>query len=288
LLVDPNDKFNRIIGSEAFTFVIGPEQKRFTVPINLFKHLSEPLYALMTNGMRETKEAKVIMPETEVDTFVRVLQYAVAQDYETTGSTWGISPPAQTSGSELVYYDFDKAYCSAGCKEVRGLKRKLHCPYCHGNRVQVEVPRKSIAERFEGLDYISKLPENIKARPHSTKAGNGEAHLLEHAKLFVFADKYLIQDLKAFCLFRLHQDMLLCGSEAAGQGVEVVDVIRYASENTGNGSERDSDRLCSLIAKFAVFKCKMLADYQSFRTLLEEGGRFASGYMDATVAFSSS
>lgn len=78
-----NTRFNSIIGSDVFTFVIGPNGKEYNVHGTAISRLSKPLDVLINGDMREAKEKCVKWPDVEEKTFVRFTQWAYTKTYVT-------------------------------------------------------------------------------------------------------------------------------------------------------------------------------------------------------------
>lgn len=75
--------FKSIIGSDIFTFVIGPNCKEYKVHGTAISRLSKPLGVLINGEMREAKEKCVKWPDVDEKTFVRFTQWAYTETYVT-------------------------------------------------------------------------------------------------------------------------------------------------------------------------------------------------------------
>lgn len=75
--------FNSIIGSDIFTFVVGPNCKEYKVHGAAISRLSKPLGVLINGEMREAKEKCVKWPDVDEKTFMRFTQWAYTETYTT-------------------------------------------------------------------------------------------------------------------------------------------------------------------------------------------------------------
>lgn len=75
--------FNSILGSDIFTFAIGPNGKEYSVHGAAISRLSKPLGVLINGDMCEAKEKCVKWPDVDEKTFVRFTQWAYTETYVT-------------------------------------------------------------------------------------------------------------------------------------------------------------------------------------------------------------
>lgn len=70
-----------MLSSELFTFLIGSERRKVSIYKNFVKKVSDPLHALMNNGMSESQTGQVILDDVDYDTFASFCLWAVFRDY---------------------------------------------------------------------------------------------------------------------------------------------------------------------------------------------------------------
>jgi len=105
----------------------------------------------------------------------------------------------------------------------------------------------------------------------------------EHAKLLVFADKFLLQPLKDLCTHKLHRDLIEYDVKVSGVA-EIADLFRYVYDNTYNELEiTDGSELRKLVMVFAVCKAKMLVEDCDFADLIQSGGEVARDFTRTLV-----
>lgn len=102
-----------------------------------------------------------------------------------------------------------------------------------------------------------------------------------HARLYIFAECYMIEPLKEICLHKLHRDLVLLELTTVS-AEEVVKLIDYTYEQTwetipskeGVLKEGPGQKLRELVCVYTAWKAKELYGYETFRRLLARGGEF--------------
>jgi hypothetical protein len=100
--------------------------------------------------------------------------------------------------------------------------------------------------------------------------------LLAYARLYVFADQYLIEDLKKSAMRGLRTYLLETDIFPLTRG-GVIDLIRYVydSDHTHSSSEGQP-----LVVQFIVLHLDVFSDFSEHRQLLREGGDYAMDLHD--------
>jgi hypothetical protein len=97
--------------------------------------------------------------------------------------------------------------------------------------------------------------------------------LLYHAKIYVFAEKYLIDNLRVLCLRKLHAALRDFDLTSQTSGL-ILEVLEFAYAQTERKESRD-DELRMLLIHYAACKGKILKQNPSLRSLLEANGEMA-------------
>ena len=101
-------------------------------------------------------------------------------------------------------------------------------------------------------------------------------NLLDHAKLFVFADEYIVTELKPVCLDRMY-DVLVEYKLSEKTVSHLMDMIRYVYANTAHTDSDGADsELRTLIKRYVVAKLEVLAKYSDFVLFVRNDGAFSS------------
>jgi len=104
--------------------------------------------------------------------------------------------------------------------------------------------------------------------------------LVYHAKLYIFANMYMIESLKGLCLHKLLRDLEGFDVESDSAG-EVAELLRYVYTNTSandDGTEGTGSELRDLVITYAACKAELLVKDKAFLEMLEEGGEAASAF----------
>ena len=104
---------------------------------------------------------------------------------------------------------------------------------------------------------------------------------LGHARLYVFADYWGVEPLKAITLNKLHKVLCNYTRHEARYG-DVVELARYTYDNTP--SRRRRDPLRELVVQYLVFEAKEIASSEQCLELVEKGGGFAKDLAGLTMA----
>jgi hypothetical protein len=97
---------------------------------------------------------------------------------------------------------------------------------------------------------------------------------LYHAKIYVFAEKYLIDNLRMLCLRKLHANLRDFDLTLQTSGL-ILEVLKFAYAQTERKESRD-DELRMLIVHYAACKGEILKENPNLRSLLEADGEMAS------------
>lgn len=195
---------------------------------------------------------------------------------------------------------------SISCKSVVPFSfsspaRKLEKKYCSTCGVRVEsdktaaiqlnqtcgcselpAPATVLQEKFERLEYpfksmshgtVKKLLKIVYPPDRCTN------DVLSHAKLFLFAEQYMIDPLKALCLHKLHRDL---GELKVKDSVrEIVKLLDYTYEETCADIgvvEGVGKRLRELAMAYAASQAQELVLFKDFQQLLLKGGELARDF----------
>lgn len=119
--------------------------------------------------------------------------------------------------------------------------------------------------------------------------------LIDHAKMFVFADLYMVDAMKPLALCEMYRQLALLTVDDGNIG-QLVDLVRYTYANTGAYDDSadhltsSADKLVqkedkynietmslrSLVRIHVTDRLKVLAKYEAFRQLFAEGGDLAT------------
>ena len=298
-----------------FTFTLGADQTKLTVHSSALAGLSPSLDALMNGEMIEAKTRHVDWSEVDVDTFVRLCEFAYFRNY---------TPPSSRLFDGMIPIQ----------KETKGdkkkSKRKKHRSIVNWGEAEPEpepaqapeeepVPEFGPAPGEEPVDgYEIPPPENttytdpeIAYKERSVWTGHlrdafassliipstqtdnlsytftppmnsgswddFNPVFLGQARLYILADKYCIESLRHLVLSKLHET--LTNFKLYDTGVSgLVEFVRFVYLNTPPNYPSQVDALRNLATRYIVSVLGQIGDHECFRELLEEGGPFVSDF----------
>jgi hypothetical protein len=162
--------------------------------------------------------------------------------------------PSPTYDYERPFLCFDDPACSPSREHF---KPKMASTY-------VISPPKRRWHQFETL----KFPGG-----EAVKAQNPD--LLAHAKIYIFATRYLVDSLREQSLKSLHRD--LCDFNLSTQNMShFLDLLQYTFEHTGRQEPGGSSSLRRIVIDYTSCKAKVLIQSSRFRQILDMFGEIGS------------
>ena len=163
-------------------------------------------------------------------------------------------------------------------------------PFCLACRKKSEVRnlallsnKAALWRHLQAKEYGAMGMSHVELRTHLKQMQPEDKlsdKLVYHAKLYVFANMYMIESLKGLCLHKLLRD--LAGFEVEGDSAgEVAELLRYVYANTSandDGTEGTGSELRDLVITYAACKAEFLVKDKAFLEMLEEGGEAASAF----------
>lgn len=139
--------------------------------------------------------------------------------------------------------------------------------------------RHSFENRVYSLPELQQqLTHECTPRPNSSPEEDYTNVFLGHASLYVFAEKYDIEPLRALTLNKLHNTLLKFALYPA-RVADIIKLVRYtySSEHTPDREDRVDD-LRALVVHYVACEVDTIGDSELFVSLLEEGGPFVRDF----------
>lgn len=280
---------HRIIRSSHFTFLVGQEQTPLTIHSAIVQNISEPLYALINNGfMKESTNGVAILDDVETETFIAFCEYAYTGAYVTpdrkessnnastddqenmkptmgplldfsapsqldaeSEDTWGFSPATKKSKyrGKGAYYDGTKANSKHKSEPVQ---------------VDVVYPDEALWAQFRSRSF------GVKSALRAM-----DPDIVFHAKLYVFATKYLVEKLRQQCLKSLHRDLRRFSLNRESASL-VLDLLDFTYANTGRYEPGGKSPLRDLVIHYIACFARTLGDDERFTEILDSNAEMGS------------
>ncbi|KAI3543739.1 hypothetical protein CSPX01_06062 [Colletotrichum filicis] len=231
-----------IIDSRIVTFVIGKgdSKREFRVHEGALVHLSEPLGALLTGGMQESLEGKIIWDDVEPATFVLLLEYAYSGLYpipypDNESNAKCGSEEAGDAGPDSIR-SFIEFWASVSWK-----KHIAVLEFCKKHFCKYGVNETTLTGRDPSL-----RKEAIRKEGLDSRINIALDHLLKPAELYILADRYLVDDLTELCVNDVGRK--LCNAAGDKMLVDhVCSVLRFLHAQT-----LPQDTLRKLLLRFLI------------------------------------
>lgn len=219
--------------SKEFKFVVGPERLEFMIHSELVAKQSEPLRALITNGMKESLEGVVKWSSVDVETFKRFSEYIHTGDFETQCC---VSIEADPEASEARTTTLAEPFSASD-----GL---IHSAW---KRFQDNTTFK-----------FAKSPAVYEADLWVIVDTDLSGVFSAIARVYMLAHIYDIGHLMDFCRAKIHSIMIRC------VGGEVYDLLRICM------TEPSAVGLRELVFEYCALNLDSISHIQDFRSVISE------------------
>ncbi len=294
----------RLIESKPFEFVVGTEKKSFSVHAEAIGKQSNALNALINNRMKEGQSRSATFDDVDEATFIRFCQFAYTGDYAVPIFDVMVEEASITSEAEAASdrdtrssrdsrdETIEEAAVSPDSpfKEIYvvapdgwgGFRRiRTHSP--ETNPVKLPSTKIQLRQSFEDIEYPApesqqQSVDECTPRPNKSREEDYTTVLLGHANLYVLAEKYGVDSLKALTLDKIHKTLLMFTLYHARIG-DIVKLINcaYSPENTPDHEGR-VDELRALVTHYVACEIDTIGESELFLSLLEEGGPFVRDF----------
>lgn len=303
---------NSIFCGGTFEFDVGGSL--FVVHKVLVARNSFPLKAMMENGMLESQQGRAPLQDTDNKTFGRFVEWIHTGDYNPAPPAepdGGDSKDGETSdietgeGSTEVGIDIGPPASTLSDFEDEKDDTVINSPSpwsAFASRTGGKKIKKYKKKQFRSFGFDSDQPDSPPTHselPSTTSdvlttpaistnsifVSNGNWKLdylplfLSHARLYVFANAYLINDLAKLAARRLDESLSqfhFCAPYATN----FAELIQYVFDHT---EDDDEEVLRKVVTVFAANNVEQLKGSDEFRALLKSGGTCGGAFADALV-----
>ena len=237
----------------------------------------DALNTLVNGNMAEARLRRVIWDDIRVDTFVYFMQYIYQGDYSTSiAKRFSIEEKGLVTESDDE--EEEETDIAAKEKDDSGTQDiSFSSDFWDLRELCTVSELTELKNSFTQVQISRPLIAGYKIQ-HITTTEDLTPVLLDHARLYVFAEKFQIQDLKALSISKLYQ-ILLTYHVFPKRICAIIELIRcvYSDENT---PDRDDpvDELRALVVRYVNLGCviRVIGNSPEFLDLLEEGGAFVT------------
>jgi hypothetical protein len=247
--------------------------------------------------MVEARDGLAVLDDVEADTFIGFCEFAYTGDYRS--RTTKLEPDITSSIAAAIKQGETRDDNAAAIEQERTPDDLLQLwdPPVIGEHPATEEDSwlrkrgKKKKERTSQTIQISQLwtdflkltyeePPNLISN-ENVKLVNGDqasaptiiTSLLFHAKIYVFAEKYLVDNLRMLCLRKLHADLRDFHLTLQTSSL-ILEMLEFTYAHTERKESRD-DELRMLVIHYAACKGEILKQNSNLRSLLEANGEMA-------------
>ncbi|OBR02441.1 hypothetical protein CH63R_13667 [Colletotrichum higginsianum IMI 349063] len=237
---------DEIARSRVIKFVVGPEKVEFNVHEASVTWLSRSLSALLTNGMQESVEARVVWDDVEPGTFTKFLEYAYSGSFT-------------MSDEEIQPTEEEWPSLREKIKSNRLKTRKLRPHYIYAMDYLEHCNASSASSAI-----TEAKSEANSSRTITQSTRHSKAYYLAHARLYILAEKYGIDGLRELCVEKVRQSLV----DNPGESYLVsalTDMFRYVWPRT-----MPNDAFRTLLLRYAITNIRWMMSSKRFAQNLKD------------------
>ena len=195
---------------------------------------------------------------------------------------WSVEPEAEPAAEPAAKpLTFDWGNFSSGKKSSkRGRKASYEAPVPYAGASTTRSSKQYLKESFiKRKETVRKYSISL-SQPRENQAPNEDYTevSLSHARLYIFAEKYYIQPLKALALEELQAMLAIFNLHSERTG-DIIALLRYVYGNTGKSTEGVED-MRTLMTHYVGYEMDTLMKDDDFRDLMiEDGGALLGDFM---------
>ncbi|KAI1932522.1 hypothetical protein LOZ66_006843 [Ophidiomyces ophidiicola] len=276
--------YKSVIRSPTFSFLVGKQRSCLSVHAGALQNVSEPLWAMVDNGqMKESTSRAAVLDDTDEDVFIGFCEHVYTETY----ATPGLESTAVTNQTLTI---------------------PIHSSSNFENVDQPDIPANDTPPIEDDWIIRSKgkvrrkkwgCPEELEPQPYTRNADSGSCYekrwqkfrtlkfkgltsslatkpdILFHAKLYIFATRYIIESLQAQAVKSLHRDLctFTLNKETAPQ---IISLLEFTYRNTARYEPSGRSLLRDVVIQYVSCEMQVLADNNDLYSLLDVDGEMGS------------
>lgn len=131
--------------------------------------------------------------------------------------------------------------------------------------------------QVDAIYPYERLWEQFRSRSFGVKSALRAKYpdIVFHAKVYVFATKYLVEQLRQQCLKSLHRDLLAFSLNRESASL-ILDLLEYTYTNTGRHEPGGKSPLRDLVIHYIACEARTLGDNERFTQILDSNSEMGS------------
>ena len=258
---------NSLFTSPPFKFII--DGTPIYIHASLISQYSKPLERMINGHMAEAQQGFAVLKEVDEGTFIRFVQWAYNGYYS--------SPKHDNKPN-----DNDKKPTPRKTKRNRGtvIDDVGSFRYESPPEISMQSTRETLKEAFVERKCTTRRDSIHIPPPRANKDSTEDytAVFLCHARLYVFADQFDIQPLKALALEELQLTLARYTLYPERTG-DIIALLHYIYANTSESVDGVED-LRTLLTAYMGYEMDVLIKDRAFKELMfEDGGALLGDFM---------
>jgi hypothetical protein len=272
-------------------FQFNVAKEAFVLHSKLVSRHSPALHALMCGHMMKAEEKQTFISNVDKDTFARFAEFIYGGDYNVAEALIvldNLDTERRRSESdsprplEIDVEEIPDPPSPEDAADPPPLDENDWSPPRNSKKKRkrgIQIPVRNRLPPF--ADFSLPAVDNVsfpEIHDHEAVSDTGlmydYAEALCHVQLYVFAEKYQINDLKDLVIRKLHKALMDTAFHPLRVG-EFVELIQLAYENTPDLKSKE-EPLRNLLAHYAAWNFEELAPTSAFQDLLIAGGTFVN------------
>lgn len=230
----------RLLQSRIVTFIVGPEKKSLKIHEDVLCAISKPFNTMLKGSMKEAIEGVVLLEDVESENFLDLVNYAYTRSLPKVRIN--VEQPHATQ-SPLTLYDI-----------------------AYGNYLPEKTAAAVMTRAFTETvsDMFSRYQFEDMDEDRGSYTSHGE-ELIRRIRLYILADRFLIHELRAYCLFGMAKTLEALKTTELAQSL--ADGIRLVWQET---VEKDEARRLLVRAVTASFPVLIRVSEDTMKALMRE------------------
>ncbi|PTB49591.1 hypothetical protein M431DRAFT_512754 [Trichoderma harzianum CBS 226.95] len=303
-----DNKYESILASKPFKFVVGPKKKQFIMHEAAITRLSKTLDKLLNGGMKESKEHCVCWEDIDEKTFLRFGEWAYTGDYKpeepeilldasqiatsktgakklkiikllspaatslasfkTQDETWHHCALVETYNQNVTCQSCRNVYFNTQCCSNCDARQYTTCSQCRAGSIK-PAKKQTMIEKFNKNSAYASPTTPFTPRKNKESCEDYSEVFLSHARLYVLADKYDIKELRDLSAHKIWVTLKEFTLYPERMG-DIIGLVRYSFQNT-----LEKDKLRTLLKDFCACTVEDLCKGEGFQDLICETPEFA-------------
>ncbi|KAJ9219101.1 hypothetical protein DTO271D3_5748 [Paecilomyces variotii] len=274
--------YKKILRSSHFTFLVGQEQTPLTIHAAIVHNLSEPLYTLINNGlMKESISRVATLDDVETETFIAFCEYAytgayVTPDRKPSDISEDEPEPEPSNNQESFNHDYIEPTMEPPLDFAPPPQPEEDAWDAWPSTTKKSKRNKKRMNRDEAKADAEPEPEPMQVNnvvyPYERLWRHFRLRML---RIYVFATKYLVEQLRQQCLKSLHRDLRRFSLNRESASL-VLDLLDFTYANTGRYEPGGKSPLRDLVIHYIACEARTLGDNERFTEILDSNAEMGS------------